>query len=186
MNQSLLKLSDLKIEKSELGQVISLRNKKRLIFNIFVKENFDDKIYTKNIETTIETLKDAMDQLKLKTFSMSREGNGFDKLPWNTLESIFKVYFGKGDYIITICSGEIEIPPENERVQIIKESHDSNVGGHKGETKTLQRVRERFYWRGMKDDVIKYVKTCDLCQKKKLVRIKTKLPMCLTDTPSKV
>ena len=63
INQSLLKLSDLKIGKPELGQVISSRNRKRLIFSVFIKEHFDDKTYAKNIETAIEALKDAMNQL---------------------------------------------------------------------------------------------------------------------------
>ena len=52
--------------------------------------------------------------------------------------------------------------------------------------KTYERIRERFYWKGLKEQVQNYVKTCESCQKKKLVRIKTKLPMCITDTPNRV
>ena len=35
----------------------------------------------------------------------------------------------------------------------------------------------------MREKIRKYVKTCESYQKKKLVRIKTKLPMKITDTP---
>lgn len=38
----------------------------------------------------------------------------------------------------------------------------------------------------MKEDIHNYIQTCSSCQKKKLVRIKTKQPMQITDTPSKV
>lgn len=91
---------------------------------------------------------------------MSQEGNGFDKMPCNTLESIFETLFGKGYSIITICTGEVKVPLESEHWQIIKECHASAVGGYKGETKTLQRIKDIFYWQGMKEAVLKYVKTC--------------------------
>ena len=67
----------------------------------------------------------------------------------------------------------------------IQECHDSTVGGHKGETKTYERVRERFYWKGMREDIRDYVRSCESCQKKKLVRQKTKVPMQITDTPTR-
>ena len=186
IDHSILKLSDLNKEKVEVGQVISLRHGKRLIFNLFVKEKFDDIIFATNIESAVATLKSAMMDLKLKTISISRRGNGFDRFPWATIELIFRTYFGKGDYSITVCTGEVTIPPVDQRLQIIKESHDSAVGGHKGVFKTLERVRERFYWKGVKEEVQNYVKTCESCQKKKLVRVKTKLPMCIIDTPIRV
>ena len=37
----------------------------------------------------------------------------------------------------------------------------------------------------MRDEVRKYVRSCESCQRKKLVRIKTKFPMQITDTPSR-
>ena len=38
----------------------------------------------------------------------------------------------------------------------------------------------------MREDIRKYVKTCDSCQKRKLVRVKTRQPMMITNTPSRV
>ena len=40
-------------------------------------------------------------------------------------------------------------------------------GGHFGRDKTLSKIAERFYWRGMVDDVKEFCKTCDKCQKAK-------------------
>ena len=34
--------------------------------------------------------------------------------------------------------------------------------------KTYQKVRERFTWKGLKDDVIMYVKECSACQQNKV------------------
>ena len=186
IDKGLIKLADLKIENPELGHVICLKNGKYYIFNLFVKEKFDNKIFLKDIEICFNTLKDALEKMKYQTFSMSRDGNGFDKIPWNWIEKVLKDCFGKGSFRITICTGEIIIPLEKDRTEILSENHDSVAGGHLGETKTYERVRENYYWPGMREDIRKYVKTCDSCQKRKLVRVKTRQPMMITDTPSRV
>lgn len=43
--------------------------------------------------------------------------------------------------------------------------HDSPLGGHSGQQGTYHRLKQCFYWQGMKRDVIAFVKECDICQK---------------------
>ena len=81
-----------------------------------------------------------MEAASIKPITISRKGNGFDKMSWSIIERIFRTYFGKGNFKITVCTGEVQIPAEEQRSEIIQESHDSTVGGHKGENKTLARV----------------------------------------------
>ena len=50
--------------------------------------------------------------------------------------------------------------------------------------KTYRRIREWFYWKGMKQEMHDFVKRCEICQTQKLTRVKTKEPMMITDTPS--
>ena len=50
--------------------------------------------------------------------------------------------------------------------------------------KTYRHIRERFYWKGMKQDIHDFVKRCEICEMQKLTRVKTKEPMVITDTPS--
>ena len=40
-------------------------------------------------------------------------------------------------------------------------------GGHFGQDKTLSKIAERFYWRGIVDDVKEFckIKMCDKCQR---------------------
>ncbi|KAL5518218.1 hypothetical protein EMCRGX_G003909 [Ephydatia muelleri] len=56
--------------------------------------------------------------------------------------------------------------------QVVTEKNKQNVlegcelgGGHFGRDKTLSKIAERFYWRGMVDDVKEFRKTCDKCQR---------------------
>ncbi len=58
--------------------------------------------------------------------------------------------------------------PKKNRVQVLKEFHDSPTGGHFGLEKTLSIIRRYFYWPNMKQFINDYVTTCDLCQKHKV------------------
>ncbi|KAJ8943248.1 hypothetical protein NQ318_009939 [Aromia moschata] len=51
--------------------------------------------------------------------------------------------------------------------QVLEELHNSPTGGHFGVTRTLARVRDRFYWVNCRRDVEEWCKRCDLCSAKK-------------------
>jgi hypothetical protein len=54
---------------------------------------------------------------------------------------------------------------------VMEAAHASRDGGHRGETKTIDRVRLGYYWPGMTSDISAFVHRCPLCQ-----RVKVKLP----------
>ena len=43
--------------------------------------------------------------------------------------------------------------------------HNSPMGGHSGYLKTLHRVKQDFYWQGMKSDIKNHIKCCEVCQR---------------------
>lgn len=49
-------------------------------------------------------------------------------------------------------------------------------------TKIYRRVRERFYWPKMRDDIKGFIRKCSSCQERNLVHVKTRKPMLITDT----
>jgi hypothetical protein len=53
------------------------------------------------------------------------------------------------------------------KLKVLRENHDSKVAGHFGQTRTLLRLRDNFYWKGMDDEVRTYVRECDTCQRDK-------------------
>ena len=56
------------------------------------------------------------------------------------------------------------------RTDVIKESHDQPACGHPGRDRTLELVKRQFYWRGMKDEVARYIRNCYICQRSKAPR----------------
>ena len=61
----------------------------------------------------------------------------------------------------------LTIVPRKLRPDVLKEYHDVVTSGHFGTKKTLQRLRQRFYWVGMRHDVNEWCRTCEVCCAKK-------------------
>lgn len=53
------------------------------------------------------------------------------------------------------------------RQTLIAEMHNTAYGGHSGILGTYMRLKGYFYWPKMKDNVIAWVKSCDVCQRNK-------------------
>ena len=53
--------------------------------------------------------------------------------------------------------------PESLVPQVLSALHDSPSAGHLGVAKTLARVRRRFYWHGMREDVENHIRRCGPC-----------------------
>lgn len=53
------------------------------------------------------------------------------------------------------------ILPKELRPFVLKELHSSPSSGHLGDNKTLERIKARFFWYGMRRDVEHLCKTCD-------------------------
>ncbi|EPY52228.1 hypothetical protein SPOG_05677 [Schizosaccharomyces cryophilus OY26] len=65
--------------------------------------------------------------------------------------------------------GQVVIPKVPQLIQVIcNKFHDQPTsGGHRGKISTTNRIREKFYWKGMTVDIQNYVKNCNICQKYK-------------------
>ena len=55
----------------------------------------------------------------------------------------------------------------NIRSKVIKALHDSTVGGHSSQRGCLHRIQTLFYWPRIKQDVVTFVRSCDVCQRSK-------------------
>ena len=56
------------------------------------------------------------------------------------------------------------------RTDLIRESHDPPACGYPGRSRTLELVKRQFYWRGMKDEIARYIRNCHTCQRSKAPR----------------
>ena len=64
--------------------------------------------------------------------------------------------------------------PESLTAEVLNSLHSGVAGGHLGEEKTLERLRERFYWPGHTEDVRKWCQQCLQCAQRKTPAPKNK------------
>jgi len=160
---------------------ISTINNKTLIA-LPIKLNDRILIEAENVKNCLRSLLDVITELQLNSFSIRKTEN-FDGIPWTYVLKQLTKHLQEIPINVTICKGLIQTPTEDERLSLISEIHSSAIGGHKGVTKTYNRLRPHFYWNTMKKDIQNFIQKCRQCQLKKLTRIKTKQPMIITDTP---
>jgi len=51
--------------------------------------------------------------------------------------------------------------------KMLEKFHTSPIGGHEGALKTFKRLTSEVYWRGLRKDVVNYIKGCQICQENK-------------------
>ncbi len=59
------------------------------------------------------------------------------------------------------------VVPLGQRRIVLKYTHDVKTSGHLGVLKTLSKIRQRYYWPGLQQDVRAYIAGCETCSKKK-------------------
>ncbi|MCH87860.1 Ty3/gypsy retrotransposon protein, partial [Trifolium medium] len=66
---------------------------------------------------------------------------------------------------LLIHKGRIWISPNSRfKTLLLKEFHDTLVGGHAGVVKTLKRLSANFFWDNMRQEVQNFVRQCTVCQ----------------------
>ena len=143
------------------------------------KENLSETL--NNIKLSIYLLHELSRKFNLRLISISRTPK-ISHIAWEDIKLIFDLDFANSLAKIIVCNGITQYPTAEQRSQLIEEVHSSALGGHKGVTKTYNRIRQNFVWENMKVDIQKYIQGGLQCQIKKLVQVKTKNPMVITDT----
>lgn len=172
----------LKSLNKNITEICELDNKNFKIYYLITKENYWEKPTYENVYLTLQNLKTKLLQNNIKSVTVPKIGCGLDNLKWHKIRTMLRFVFSKTNIKVTISHNRITNPNPNEIEQIIKEYHSTPTGGHKGVTQTYKKLRKSYNWPNMKQNVKSFIQKCDSCQKNKLVRKKTKLPMQITDT----
>jgi hypothetical protein len=71
------------------------------------------------------------------------------------------------DDIIYYKDGIYLVPKSILKGKILIAVHDAPLSGHPGYLKTYREVRKRFSWKGLKQDLLRYVRECMTCLQNK-------------------
>jgi hypothetical protein len=104
---------------------------------------------------------DAKELLKESPFVKSLLGQ------WQRLSIRENILVRKWDVLGTdIVQWQCIVPLSYRRTVLIY-CHDIKASGHLGIKKTLSKIRQKYYWPGLKTDVKLYIGGCEKCQKRK-------------------
>ena len=133
----------------------------------------------------MKTLKHLLVKFDIKSVGIIKDLGMLSMSEWNfVIEQINKT-FKVMEISMLFFRNNLSVPKVEDRYRFIKAYHESAIGGHKGMTKTYDKLAYEYYWRDMQSDVRTYVRGCPDCQSQKLVRVKTRLPMLISDTPTR-
>eukprot|EP00731_Ephydatia_muelleri_P017503 Em0010g601a len=63
------------------------------------------------------------------------------------------------------CRNNYKLEDDEEKERILESCHAGVAGSHLGRDKTIDKISARFFWKNMYEDIKKYVKECDVCQR---------------------
>ena len=136
------------------GQVVILKlNDGRTVFTAFLTADKKDKPDMQLFAQCLDIIYNYMKDQKLNYFSVFKSDEIINQLPWVDIEHALKTRSENNSMTVTICTVEVIQPPIDERLNIIIDSYDSAIGGHKEISKCYHRIRERYYWPNMYKDI---------------------------------
>ena len=83
-------------------------------------------------------------------------------------EALWQVFENSGITAV-LCYGKTEVPAETEKKAIISKLHDSLIEGHKGFQQTYNKIRERYIWKGIRNEIQNFIRTLVNVKRKKYI-----------------
>lgn len=171
-------------EELPAGSAKATTNGKFFTIYVSIKDTAHSPLVPQKLGKAFDAAYRILVEKGIRTVKCAYFSKAVQDVTWNAIRSRLEDLANRSSEIkYLICKNLIRIPPEEEREQIIRDTHQSPINGHKGVTKTYLRIKQDFYWPSLKRDIQDIIARCATCQVNKLVRRKVHQPMILTDTP---
>lgn len=167
---------------SEIGDITYFKDNNRYIMFLVNKNKDKQKATYEDMYTTLINLRSFSLVNNINKLAMEKLGEP-DNLEWKKIKSMLRYIFTETKIEIFICT-TIEYT-EEEKLIILQQFHDSELGGHLGINKTLKMVKKQFNWKGINNDVREYINNCTFCQKNKITNREVRQPMAITTISSR-
>jgi transposase InsO family protein len=137
------------------------------------------EIMSLDVPTCIETKDDDYKSLYAE---ISKNPKGFSNYRLNN-GHIYRLEKPEGPHDATYDWKKVI--PSDQRRQILKETHSSPTCPHLGQFKTVQRLKQHYYWPGMGTDAKEFIASCKVCLLNKNPNYITKAPMSSHPIPTR-
>ena len=145
---------DLKDRKPKIGGVLITPRTQFNVYSLIIKQYHFEVINEEYVRIAIHNFRIALERKNISEFRISKHGDFSDTLPKGKLRELQTQEFVNSKIETIICYGNASTLPEELRTKIIIKNH-----------------------------INEFVRKCDICQKRQIVRAKIHETMLITDTP---
>ena len=164
------------VEESEacLGEIYNLDPS--LFLQVGHKERLTRSEKRKQRQSHVTRMEEAADQNRPESISrdqlikLQREDPTL-ALVRRQADQTINGYTWKNDVLVKLKdlddpeSDFVFVLPQLCRLEVLKMAHSSPTAGHFGRKRTLERLRQRFHWPGIREAVTQVCNSCPVCQK---------------------
>lgn len=175
-------VNELKVQNADLCEIAYLPSGSRYYVYLVIKETSAHFSEYETIFYSLVNLYKFCTEKRISEVAFSSSNIKNEKLKIEPIRVMFRYIFKELNTKINIFHNNVNLDlTANEIKKILVDFHVSPLGGHQGLSRTYKRIKERFKWHNMYNDIKQYIKACETCQRNKCGR-KTKTPMVLTST----
>lgn len=166
------------MEELKFGELFALDEKRSIIL---IPDNLLTNINGENARKSIKLLTNFCNNKHLENIAVNidiRESRSFFEL-----KKTLREYFHVTNIKITLFLNKvIELTTIDEINKVMRNFHDTLLGGHASYERMLNSIRRYYKWHNMNQDIREYTKNCEICQKSKITR-HTRQPMVISSIP---
>ncbi|KAL4089038.1 hypothetical protein QTP88_024116 [Uroleucon formosanum] len=143
-------------QNKQVMEISAIKCNERNILYMITKDSHQQKSTYETIFYALKNLREYCESNNINKVALPKVGSGYDKLNWEQIHTMLRYIFKNSEIKIMIYSGESYSDEEKHR--IIEEFHLSPLGGHQGISRTIKRIKLHHTWKGLKKDVIEFIK----------------------------
>ena len=167
----------------QLHSYLNIESNNKTYLLLFTRvHHFDEARYNE----IFETLKNVRNKMvifgNVQEIGITDFKNPFEKHNFTKIYNILLYLFHNTGIKIHIYHNKIIYPSPSEVKKILLDNHDIPIAGHLGSIRMYNRIKDMYYWKGMRNDIDNYVKACKKCQENKALRKINRAPMIITST----
>lgn len=170
----------IKIEKINYGELLSIDDDKSIVLT---PNLIRDKVNIENARKSIEIIKAYANTKYMENIALNIDFQ--DARSYFEFKFLLQKTFANTHTKITLYLNKtIELTELEDIQNVLKNYHDTLLGGHAAFDRMYNLIRRFYTWYNMSIDIKNYIKNCSICQTTKIGR-HTKQPIIITTIPLK-
>ncbi|CAG4983676.1 unnamed protein product [Parnassius apollo] len=176
-------IAEIHESEKELFSFKKIETNNKCYYLLFIKvHHFDEASYPEIFQTLKTIRNELINSEGIKELGISDLKNPFEKHSFIKIYNILCYLFHDTQIKININHNNIIYPAPAEIKKILLDNHNIPIAGHLGSVRMYNRIKQSYYWKGMRSDIESYVKQCKSCQENKALRKTNRAPMQITST----